>query len=675
MKNKSLINRFIAQVGRTINKYEANGNNLGHSLSATAVSGLLGTGGAHINVLEEYQGFAWKAINIRAEVLSSQDLFIERLVNKKWQKDEMHEFNAVLEGAVGQPDLSDLMYAYEVNQCLYGESFWYFSKGDKSSKPMGIYTLDPSCVTVMIDSNKRVAGYVYQKDGDRIALDIDEVLHDFIYDPRHPYRGTGPMQSAGWFVRSARYVNTYVNNFLENNAIPAGVVVAKGTVNDDDWKLFKTQWTSQHGGIDNAGKTGFVRGSDLDFVKTGLSLGEVDFEKMKNTSRDDVMVMFGVSKPMMAIFTDINRASAVTARQLFTITLTQPALMKLSRKLSKRVARWYGLSFRIGSSNPVPEDEDAKLATYDKGIGRWFTVNEARAAYGMGAIANGDVIDSALKTVAPVKSIGKVTIRTKSNKHELNYEMKESFRSKTEDIQTKHEQAFIQKSNQVLKDQKAMVLAQLEPRKLLDAHFDAAVEAKNLSDEVLPILIELAAVQGQLAAELVGSAESSFVMTDVMKKYVADSIAKASLAFTEETQAKIAQAITEGLTEGESVAKIGKRINSIYDDVLNTKTPGYRIERLARTEVIKTSNEITEASYKQSGVVSKKELFNNPGACEFCVALSGSIAQLGGTFVSKGSTITGSNGGTRVNDYEDIQHPPIHCNCKCALLPIIDGAD
>jgi len=662
----------MAQAGKIRTK--SGNTELGRSLSNTSVSSLLGTGGASINVLEEYQGFAWKAINVRADVLAAQDLFVERKVGTKWQQDVNHEFNAVLEGEIGQPNLSDLLHAHEVSLCLYGESFWYFSKGEKSQKPAGVYLLDPSCITVMV-ANERVTGYVYQKNGDRVALDIDEVEHNFIYDPRNPYRGYGPMQAAAWFIRSARYVNTYVNNFLENNAIPAGVVVAKGTVNEGDWKLFKEQWASKHAGIDNAGKTGFVRGSDLDFVKTGLSLGEVDFEKMKNTSRDDVMIMFGVSKPMMAIFTDINRAAAITARQLFAITNTEPALMKLRRKLSKRVAKWYGLQFRIGSTSSVPEDEETKLNEYDKGVGRWFTVNEARAAYGLEGITGGDIIDSAVKptaTVAP-KSVGKVTIITKKkDSHAFSYEMKESFRGESEALQLKTETALMQAASPLLRKQRDRMLAQLAPKKLLDGKFDPAAEGKALSDEILPILIELAATQGKLAAAFVGSTDAAFELTPVMEKYVADSITQASLGFSEETQAKIAQAITDGLNANESIAKIGKRINALYEEVLTGKTPGYRIERLARTEVVKTSNEITEAAYKQSSVVSKKEWFANPGKCEFCSSLNGSVVSLGATFVPIGATMEGTDGGSRVNSYEDVKHPPTHPGCRCTLIPVIE---
>lgn len=663
-----------------VNKYERGANyELGNSLSGTAVSTLFGTGGAEINVLEEYSGIAWKCIDIKAERLADQDLFVQRLVDNKWQEDKQHPFNLVLEGGDGQLDQSELLEAWSKSMDLYGEAFFYFSKGERSAQPFAVYPLNPASMTVLI-ANKKVTGYIWQEDGERVLMDVSEVKHWKYHDWRHPFRGTGPMQSAGWFIKSSRYTITYLNNFMENNGIPAGVIVAKdGFPNDDDWNLFKEQWAAKYSGINNAGKTGFVRGANLEFVKTGLSLGEVDFEKVKKSNREDIMFMFGISKPMAAIFDDINRASAVTAERLFAKSLTSPSLRRLQRKLSKSVAIWYGPQYQIGATNPVPEDDEIRITRLEKGVNKWLTVNEARIADGLEPLGSEfDVIQSQTPTPAAApKSIGKIRIKTikKNNKAEFSYEMKESFRGEMQDIQEKYEQQFLQKSNKVLKAQKEMVLDQLQPKKVVTAHFDPEEESKKLAEEVLPLFILLAQEQGQLAASFVGGPDTQFSLTEVTQKYIAASVAKATLGFSQETQEKIAKALADGLTEGESIARIAKRINALYDEVLGVKTPGYRIERLARTEVIKTSNEITETAYKQTGLVKKKEWFANPGKCEFCAALNGSVIQLGASFVPKDGKLEGVDGGTRVNTYEAVNHPPVHAQCRCALLPVIEEVE
>lgn len=665
----SLFNRLKAQAGKIL-KYERGANyELGNSLSSTAVSAMFGTGN-DINVIEEYNGFAWKCINIRAEMLADQELFVERGAGDKWVRDLNHEFNDVLEGDEGTDDLSELLEGHEKSMCLYGESFWYFSKGERTNKPFGVYLLPPASMTVLVSGN-RVTGYIFQEDGQYVQLDLDEIAHFKIKSPHSKFRGYGPMQAAGWFVKSSRYWVTYINNFLENNAIPAGVVVVDETVDDDDWALFKNQWSNQYAGIDNAGKTGFLRGRSVDFKKTGMSLGEVDFEKIKNTNREDVMVMFGISKPMMAIFDDINRASAVTARQLFAMTVTSPALKKVTRKLTKKVSVWYGPQFRVNSSDPVPEDEEVKYNRLEKGVGRWITVNEARAVDGLPPVTGGDEIPTSVAPpVSAPKSLGKVRIKRIAQKASFNYEMKESFRGKTENIQIRAENELLDKAAPVFREQKKEVLAQLKPKKALtDTSLNVEKEAAKLTIEILPVFIELAKKQGQLSVEFVTNEDAKFDLEPVMEKYIQDSVEKAAVQFTKDTRDKIANALAEGLKEGESIADISKRISVVYDDVID----GYRSERLARTEVIRTSNEITEAAYKQTGVVHKKEWFANPGHCEFCASLNGSVINLGATFVPKGSQIEGDDGGSMINDYDNINHPPTHPNCRCTLIPVIES--
>lgn len=675
-----ILNKALAGAFADSNKYEQGANyELGHSLSST---NLLGSGDS-ISLIKEYSGWLWKAIDTRAQYLSDEEVFIERKVGDKWQRDDSHEFNEVLSGEKANDglrsyDMSELLEAHQVSKDLYGEVFWYFSRGERSTSPMGAYILDPQYMTILV-ANSKIKAYIYQKDGGRVLFEPDEIDYYFITNPFNEWRGKSPTQSAGIFIKSARYVTTYVNNFLENNAIPAGVIVAESEVSDDDWKLFKSQWTERYSGIDNSGKTGFIRGQKLDFVKTGLSLGEVDFSAMKNASRDDIAAMFSVPKGLWGIFEDINRATAQALREIFAESVTSPELKRIRRKLTLRVRKAYGDNFRVWTSNPVPEDRELTLQEDKEGVGKWITPNEIRERRGQKPIPGGDVLylttpnaQTAPAEDTPTKKLSIKLVNKSTNKAELTYEMKESFRSKMEDVQVKYEKKYLQAVEPVLKAQKKAVIAQISPKKLADAGIDAKEEAQKMTDSTISVFIALAKEQGAIASQFVGNAESEFDFTKVMEKYIRDSVTKASLGFTEETEVAVSKAIEEGLQAEESLAKIAKRIDTIYNDVLGVASPGYRIERIARTEVIKTSNEITEAAYRQSGVVKKKEWLSNPGACQFCMALDGTIVRLGATFVGKDTSIEGEDGGTFKNTYEDVKHPPIHPDCRCGLIPVID---
>jgi hypothetical protein len=67
-----------------------------------------------------------------------------------------------------------------------------------------------------------------------------------------------------------------------------------------------------------------------------------------------------------------------------------------------------------------------------------------------------------------------------------------------------------------------------------------------------------------------------------------------------------------------------------------------------------------------------------PDPCEFCEAASEAFSDnavdIDGSFYEQGSEIQGKDGGTMVADYESIDGPPLHPNCRCSLMPKLDGA-
>jgi hypothetical protein len=121
--------------------------------------------------------------------------------------------------------------------------------------------------------------------------------------------------------------------------------------------------------------------------------------------------------------------------------------------------------------------------------------------------------------------------------------------------------------------------------------------------------------------------------------------------------------ITEGQKNGESLAKIKKRVEQTYSDA-----KGYRAERIARTESLRASNGTAEMVYKQNGY-SQVEWFINPGACEFCRTYAGQTKSIGTSFTNIGDVITAESGSTMRIEYDNIDTPPLHPNCTCSLIP------
>lgn len=114
-----------------------------------------------------------------------------------------------------------------------------------------------------------------------------------------------------------------------------------------------------------------------------------------------------------------------------------------------------------------------------------------------------------------------------------------------------------------------------------------------------------------------------------------------------ETNKAIVRSLSEGINAGEGVVKLRKRLMTEVEGI------GYNRARLmAHTETMYASNEGAKLRYSQHGV-SKVEWVTagHSNTCSRCQALDGEVFDLG-------------------------QAPPIplHPNCRCTLLPIIEGS-
>ncbi len=113
-----------------------------------------------------------------------------------------------------------------------------------------------------------------------------------------------------------------------------------------------------------------------------------------------------------------------------------------------------------------------------------------------------------------------------------------------------------------------------------------------------------------------------------------------------ETEELLRKVLFDGFTAGEGTALIAKRIREI---------PGFadkaRSERIARTEIISAYSQGTLDGYKDSGVVKKVEFYAaaDERTCGYCMNYHEQQFEIG-----------------------DQVPIPLHPNCRCAWLPIVE---
>lgn len=637
-----------------------------------------------LKALEEYKGYVFTCVQAIAEEVAKIDITVNRrLANGDLMPVPNHPFIQLLRKPNPMMNKFQLIEITIIHNLMVGDSFWYMALGEATGRPKALYPMRPDLVDVVVDENTGlVSGYLYRRNvANNIPLELNEVFQHSTANPLNPYRGIGVVEAGAVYVDTEQLTSRFSRNFIYNNAAPSGIVNLKGTITAEEFDKFKRLWRESYGGVDNAGKTAFLRQGEAEFTKIGISLGDIDMQSLKNLSREDIMSMFRVSKPILGITDDVNRANAEAAEFIFAKRVIEPKMMRLADALNNLLKERWGDEFEIDFESPVPDDVTTRIDRYTRGLDSWLTINDIRDEEGLAPIEGGDFLRRPLNLIeigepmenkARSKEIGKITItKTKTvkavpKKKELDVETKENFRVSLMRQQEKFEGIFRKSVNKILNKQLAEVKSKLGSRKALEEFmFDENEAIKVFREDLTPVQLELLNEQGKIALLIAGADDLNFEIREDIKKKVSDSLDRMAKEFNDDTIDKLKTTLTEGIAEGESLAKLSGRINSVYSDA-----KGYRSERIARSETLKASNGAAEEAYKQTGYVVAKEWYANPDACEFCDEMDGRVVGIDTEYQSLDSSLTGVDGGQYDFNYESIDYPPLHPNCRCAILPV-----
>ena len=144
---------------------------------------------------------------------------------------------------------------------------------------------------------------------------------------------------------------------------------------------------------------------------------------------------------------------------------------------------------------------------------------------------------------------------------------------------------------------------------------------------------------------------------------------------------RMARSVSDSLAERVSnIIRIGIEETATGTDVIGLlEEAGFdenRAQTIARTESARAYTDGQNAAWEASGVVKGKTWLVSPYACEFCEAAAKQFGEksVGVTdaFYERGAVLTAASGATMALDFDDTSGPPLHPNCRCSLLPVID---
>jgi HK97 family phage portal protein len=232
--------------------------------------------------------------------------------------------------------------------------------------PKSLWPVRPDRMFPRADPDKYLLGYEYRgPNGERIPLELDEVLRITRPHPLDPHRGIGPVPALMLPLTTSLTAQQWIEAFYRNDATPGGMIELgqDEILDDDDWKTFVTRWNEQHRGVSRAHRVGVLEIGT--FKPVAVDFKKLQVTEMRHLTRDQILEAYQLNKFMLGATDDVNRAASLAANDTYA-----------RRVLHRRVKKWHsfangpylqcfgstGRNVHFCPEGVIPEDEEAANA-------------------------------------------------------------------------------------------------------------------------------------------------------------------------------------------------------------------------------------------------------------------------------------------------------------------------
>jgi HK97 family phage portal protein len=246
---------------------------------------------------------------------------------------------------------------------------------------------------------------------------------------------------------------------------------------------------------------------------------------------------------------------------------------------------------------------------------------------------------------------------------------------------------FKTRMEKVLRDQNKAAQEAIRASIIADAAVIAAINeitkpvwVERIAEASRPFLQRGVEIGGNFGMEKLGLPDAvGFDVTNPeVQRFVDNYNVRLANGINQYTEVAARDLLGNGLEKGETIPDLVERVQDWAGkegDV--TRGTGARAENIARTESARAYVKGEQEAWKQSGVVERKQWMLAADGCEFCQAAAaaheGKSIALSQAFFAKGTVLQGTDGGMMKLDYEAVDGPPLHPQCRCDLIPILEG--
>lgn len=270
---------------------------------------------------------------------------------------------------------------------------------DNRNVVQALHLLDPMRVTPLVSD---VDGSVfYQLDNDLLAelpeqiiVPASEIIHDPMVTLFHPLCGVSPIYACGMAALQGLNIQKNSVKFFANSSRPSGVLIAPGSIKDEDAQKLKKRWDDAFTG-ENAGKVA-VLGDGLKYEAMGVSAQDAQLIEQLKWTAEMVCSVFHVP----AYMAGMAEPPAVDNIEALTQQYFGQCLQSLIESLELSLVEGLGIDdaeteFQMGVKMDLKGllrmDTASRYKANTEGVtGGWLKPNEARADEDLEPVPGGD---------------------------------------------------------------------------------------------------------------------------------------------------------------------------------------------------------------------------------------------------------------------------------------------
>lgn len=560
-------------------------------------------------------------------------LYTNRAIAKR--ADKVAEIQFVLRDPNGKEIKNDPMMPLltRPNKVFTGRQFWnlyqkyYDLVGEvyillesereifEKRKITSMHLLIPTHVTPKLGVDGTIVEYEYKTGEKTTIYKPEQILYIHNPDPKRPLRGVSLLKAGVNAISTETQISTYHSRILENGGKVEGVFkFDTGPLTRDQLEKVKDDYKQEYAESKKAGIPLFL-GGGADYIRTGLNPDELSFLETKRTTLEDICILTGVPKSMLASTSDVKFDNANADRSIFLRETINPLLGILCEALDEII---FPDGRNLTYIDPTPENMEEKRKNIETAntINALTTNEKRKALKDLGIELN------------PIGSEGDdilVPFTVTALGDERDTDTEKSFKTKSEGshplqdadlrrlywgVQIKRmdarEKQFSKAVKEYFKEQEKRLTEQLTPQKTryyrkaqLDDLLNIELEVKIGKEKFNPLLAELLKQAGVDAMEFVGSA-GAFHLTDDIQSWLINRADIFLRQINETTFKKLRQDFADSLIAEDGREGLISRIQDTYGGA--TKA---RAGLIARTEVHNATQYGTIQGYKQGGLTTK----------------------------------------------------------------------